>query len=60
MTEVEITQFLRSFRTIADLAARVVPGDGVPLRDALSEYLGGPANEMPVVSEQIANHRFAD
>lgn len=60
MTDVEITQFLRSFRTIADLAARVAPGDGVPLRDALSEYLGGPANEMPVVSEQIANHRFAD
>ena len=57
----DLKAFLASFRTLAEAAQTSVDlGDGRRFTDALSEYLGRPAREVPVVTEAVRNHRFAD
>lgn len=57
----DLTAFLASFRTLSEAAHKAVHlGDGTRFTDALSEFLGRPAREVPVVTEVVRNHRFAD
>lgn len=53
--------FLNHFRMLSETAHRtVVSGDGQPFVEALSAHLGRPAAELAVITEEVANHRFAD
>lgn len=57
----DLQDFLRHFRTLSEAAHQIVPtGDGPPFAEALSAHLGQPAAELAVVTEEVANHRFAD
>ncbi|MDO5501846.1 MAG: hypothetical protein Q4G67_01610, partial [Actinomycetia bacterium] len=50
----DLTAFLASFRTLSDAAHQAVHlGDGTRFSDALSEFLGRPAREVPVVTEVV-------
>lgn len=56
-----LASFLASFRALGDLAGRQVDdGSGERFDEALSAYLGRPARELAVVTEEVRNHRFAD
>lgn len=56
-----LRDFLTHFRTLTEHAQRSVDlGDGPRFSEALSEHLGRPAREVPVVTEEVRNHRFAD
>ena len=57
----DIQDFLTTFRQVAELAHRTVDaGQGQRLADALETHLGRPPGSLPVVTEEVANHRYAD
>lgn len=60
--EKNLADFLASFSAAVDLAQqqRFQSPDRERLRDALSRYLGRPAVDVPIVTEEIPFHRFAD
>lgn len=60
--EKNLAAFLASFNTAVELAQqqRAASSDRQRLRDALSEHLGLPAQDVPIVVESIPFHRFAD
>ncbi|WP_052462558.1 AAA family ATPase [Nigerium massiliense] len=56
----QLRDFLTSFRTIAELAARTQAQDVPLLVDALTEHLGVPATQAAVVAKEIVAYRYAD
>ena len=63
MSEIEhdLTSFLRDFRRAVELAHQQAEStEGDRFADAVSAHLGQPAREVPVLTEEVANHRFAD
>lgn len=62
MGDVDVQGFLRAFRELSDLAHQQVTDDdgGERFAAALTAYLGRPASQVPVVTETVMAHRFAD
>ncbi|MDO5740778.1 MAG: ATP-binding protein [Ornithinimicrobium sp.] len=62
MGEMELRGFLESFRELSELAHQNYAEDGDQERfaAALTAYLGRPAGQLAVVTEEVMNHRFAD
>ncbi|MCC3281850.1 AAA family ATPase [Arthrobacter caoxuetaonis] len=60
--EKNLADFLASFNAAVELAQqhRAASSTRPRLRDALSAYLGLPAQDVPIVVEAIPFHRFAD
>lgn len=60
--EKNLADFLASFNAAVDLAQqqRFQSPGRERLRDAVSRYLGRPAMDVPIVTEAIPFHRFAD
>ena len=60
-TEHDLTGFLRDFRRAIELAHRQADSaEGERFVDAVSTHLGQPAAGVPVLTEEVPNHRFAD
>ena len=61
MSEPDITQFLRDFRTVTEIAVRTAgSGEGPSVTEVLDEFLGTPVAELAVTTEQVPTHRFVD
>ena len=57
-----LAEFLASFNTAVQLAQsqNTRSSDRERLRDVISRHLGVPAQDVPIVTEEIPFHRFAD
>lgn len=60
MNAPDVTAFLRDFHAAMELAKQVGDEQATPLREALEPHFGRPVSDVPVVSEPVPNHRFAD
>lgn len=61
MTDKDLHGFLTAFRDIADLAFRTERDSGAPgLVETLQAHLGQSPRDLPVVEENVRNHRYAD
>lgn len=62
MGDMDVQGFLRAFREVAELVHQQVTDDdgGERFAAALTAYLGRPAGQVPVVTETVMAHRFAD
>ncbi|MFD1211486.1 AAA family ATPase [Arthrobacter sp. GCM10027362] len=60
--ERELGAFIEDFAALVRLAERAQPrlAGGTQLLAALTDHLGRPADELPVVVEEIPGHRFVD
>ena len=60
--EKNLADFLASFNTAVELAQsqRAQASERERLKDAISRHLGVPAQDVPIVTEEIPFHRFAD
>lgn len=60
-TEHDLSGFLHDFRRAIELAHQQAENtEGERFADAVSAHLGQPAREVPVLTEEVPNHRFAD
>ena len=61
MSDPDINQFLRDFRTVTELAGQAAAsGEGASVTEVLDEFLGAPVTGLAVTTEQVPAHRFVD